>query len=63
MNPMSPNVSTVSLQIREYVEALKLAQSQNPGAAEADSRLNHWITWALKQADMLDPINRRLAHS
>jgi hypothetical protein len=50
-----------SILIRSYVEAVKVAESQKAGAGESDSGLHRWVTWALEQADKLDPIRSNIA--
>jgi len=43
-------------QIRAYVEAVRQAVVEFNDAIEAGSELDHWLVWALKQADRLDPL-------
>jgi hypothetical protein len=48
--------------IRSYVEALKTAKSRKADEQVSNSVLDSWMTWALKQADILDPLSSRLGH-
>jgi hypothetical protein len=43
-------------QIRAYVEATRKAAIERDGAIVAGCDLDHWLVWALQQADRLDPI-------
>lgn len=46
--------------IRSYVEAIKAAESTTR-AGETNASLLQWMTWALEQADKIDPLNARLS--
>ncbi len=45
-----------SLRIRQYVEALREAALSKHGTIELGSDVDKWITWAIQQADRLDPL-------
>ncbi|MDY0095689.1 MAG: hypothetical protein RBT80_23585 [Candidatus Vecturithrix sp.] len=45
-----------SQQIRLYIEAVKKWGIQKYGEIKPDSKLQHWLTWATKQADRFDPL-------
>jgi hypothetical protein len=45
-----------SQRIRGYVEALKEAAAKQTSSAFEDEDLNGWATWALRQADAMDPL-------
>lgn len=48
-----------SNQIRAYVEAVREAATHRGGDMQSDPKLNSWISWALQQADNLDPLKIR----
>ena len=43
-------------QIRAYAEAVRQAAMESKDAIEAGSELDHWLVWALQQADRIDPL-------
>jgi len=42
--------------IRQYVEAFREAALNKHGTIEPGSDIDKWITWAIQQADRLDPL-------
>ncbi len=42
--------------IRSYVEAAAKAHVEKNGNIESGSEFNKWRTWAIQQADRLDPL-------
>lgn len=48
-----------SNQIRAYVEAVREAAAHRGGDIQSDPKLDSWISWALQQADNLDPLKIR----
>jgi hypothetical protein len=45
-----------SQKIRQYVEAVRKMAIWKYGSVEPDSELEKWITWAIRQANKLDPL-------
>jgi len=45
-----------SQQIRSYIDAVRKWGVQKYGEIRPDSKLHQWITWAIQQADRLDPL-------
>lgn len=45
-----------SQKIRQFVEAVKKMALWKHGSIEPGSRLDKWITWAIRQANKLDPL-------
>ncbi len=45
-----------SLRIRQYVEAFREAALRKHGTIELGTDVDKWITWAIRQADRLDPL-------
>jgi hypothetical protein len=45
-----------SLNIRRYVEAVRKMAIWKFGSIDPGSRLDRWITWAIRQANRLDPL-------
>jgi hypothetical protein len=48
-----------SKQIREYIEAVKEQAVRDNGIISSDSELGKWLTWAVQQADNLDPLKKQ----
>lgn len=48
-----------SNQIRAYVEAIREAAAHRDGNMQPDQKLHDWVSWALQQADRMDPLKIR----
>jgi len=45
-----------SQQIRAYIEVVRERAIRNNGGIKPESELERWLTWAMQQADRLDPL-------
>jgi len=45
-----------SIQLREYIDAVEIANSNKPLSEESREQLVKWLSWAREHADRIDPL-------